>query len=57
MPGSAVGQPNVYELLMPLMVQKSRIAPAFDQMGLGIQYELPFNISELKQMNVLKDSN
>ena len=39
-----------YEVLKPIdNVTISEIAPAFEQVGGGIQYELPYNIKKLKE--------
>ena len=33
----------------------SEIAPAFEQVGGGIQYELPYNIKKLKKLGYIKE--
>ena len=33
----------------------SEIAPAFEQVGGGIQYELPYNIKKLKDLGYIKE--
>ena len=45
-----------YEVLKPIdNVTISEIAPAFEQVGGGIQYELPYNIKKLKELDYIKE--
>ena len=45
-----------YEVLKPIdNVTISEIAPAFEQVGGGIQYELPNNIKKLKELGYIKE--
>ena len=45
-----------YEVLKPIdNVTISEIAPAFEQVGGGIQYELPNNIKKLKKLGYIKE--
>ena len=52
-----IENPNAYhkyEVLKPIdNVTISEIAPAFEQVGGGIQYELPNNIKKLKELGIL----
>ena len=44
------------EVLKPIdNVTISEIAPAFEQVGGGIQYELPNNIKKLKELDYIKE--
>ena len=45
-----------YEVLKPINnVTISEIAPAFEQVGGGIQFELPYNIKKLKELGYIKE--
>jgi hypothetical protein len=54
-----IENPNAYhkyEVLKPIdNVTISEIAPAFEQVGGGIQYELPNNIKKLKELDYIKE--
>lgn len=54
-----IENPNAYhkyEVLKPIdNVTISEIAPAFEQVGGGIQYELPNNIKKLKKLGYIKE--
>ena len=54
-----IENPNAYhkyEVLKPIdNVTISEIAPAFEQVGGGIQYELPYNIKKLKKLGYIKE--
>ena len=54
-----IENPNAYhkyEVLKPIdNVTISEIAPAFEQVGGGIQYELPNNIKKLKELDCIKE--
>lgn len=54
-----IENPNAYhkyEVLKPIdNVTISEIAPAFEQVGGGIQYELPNNIKELEKLGYIKE--
>ena len=54
-----IENPNAYhkyEVLKPIdNVTISEIAPAFEQVGGGIQYELPSNIKKLKELDYIKE--
>lgn len=54
-----IENPNAYhkyEVLKPIdNVTISEIAPAFEQVGGGIQYELPNNIKKLKELYYIKE--
>ena len=54
-----IENPNAYhkyEVLKPIdNVTISEIAPAFEQVGGGIQYELPYNIKKLKELGYIKE--
>ncbi|MDR2002373.1 MAG: glycohydrolase toxin TNT-related protein, partial [Prevotella sp.] len=54
LPPNNSGAYNTYEILKPIPVMKSTIAPAFGQPGGGIQYKLPFTIKELKGIGYIK---
>lgn len=54
-----IENPNAYhkyEVLKPIdNVTISEIAPEFEQVGGGIQYELPNNIKKLKELDYIKE--
>nr|WP_311769433.1 TNT domain-containing protein [Parageobacillus thermoglucosidasius] len=45
---------NVYVVTKPIEVQAGRIAPWFDEPGLGIQYELNQSVKDLIEQGVLR---
>lgn len=45
-PGNS-GDHNVYQVVKPIPVVKSTIAPAFNQPGGGVQYQTPVNVNTL----------
>ena len=54
-----IENPNAYhryEVIKPIEnVTMSEIAPAFEQAGGGIQYELPYNIKKLRELGYIKE--
>jgi hypothetical protein len=44
---------NTYRVLQPIEVNAGNAAPAFDQSGLGTQYQLPFSVNDLIELKVL----
>jgi RHS repeat-associated protein len=45
---------NTYEVVKPIEVTSGKAAPAFDQLGLGIQYELPVSVGTLLKKGIIK---
>lgn len=43
-----------FEVIKPFPMRTSTIAPAFGQMGLGIQYQTPIGINYLKEFGYIK---
>lgn len=44
-----------YEILKPFEVQSGIVAPAFNQAGLGIQYELPVSAKFLIKREIIRE--
>jgi hypothetical protein len=53
-PGATARPYNVYEVVTPFEVQAGTVAPAFGQLGLGLQYELPDSVANLIEGGFLK---
>jgi len=53
-PGSTQKPYNAFEVTKPITVDGGTTAPAFGQIGLGTQYELPGSVSSLLKSGVLK---
>lgn len=43
-----------YEVVKPFEVEKSIIAPAFDDIGLGIQYRSPVSVDVLLKRGIIR---
>jgi RHS repeat-associated protein len=43
-----------FQVLKPFMLEMSKVAPAFDSPGLGIQYRMPVGINYLQQFGYIK---
>ncbi|HEX7661250.1 MAG TPA: TNT domain-containing protein [Pseudonocardiaceae bacterium] len=54
-PGSTDRPYHVYEVVKPFEVQSGRIAPAFDQIGGGIQFLLPLRIGTLLNSGIIRE--
>jgi len=51
---SATKPYHVYEVVKPFEIKYGPAAPAFNQIGLGMQYELPVSIEKLLERGVIK---
>ncbi|MBA8807746.1 glycohydrolase toxin TNT-related protein [Promicromonospora sukumoe] len=54
-PGSSSKPLTTYEVLKPFEVQSSQAAPAFCELGLGTQYELPTSVDKLVVKGILRE--
>lgn len=45
-PGTTAKPYNIYEVAQPIEVQSGKAAPWFNQVGGGVQYELPMSVSD-----------
>lgn len=52
--GTSETQRFMFEVIQPYPMEKSFIAPAFSQPGLGIQYRMPIPINYLEQLGYIK---
>ena len=53
LPPSNSGNYNIYQVLKPLPMQTSKIAPAFGKLGTGTQYLSPFSAEQLVEKGYL----
>ena len=55
LPPNNTGKYHIYEVIKPFEVERSTIAPAFGQIGLGTQYKTPVQIKVLVNRGILKE--
>lgn len=54
-PGTNTKPYTVYRVLKPIEVTTGRIAPAFGEIGLGVQHELPTSVARLLRHKFLEE--
>ena len=52
--GTDLSNYHQYEVIKPFEVEKSIIAPAFDNIGLGIQYRSPVSVDTLLKRGIIR---
>ena len=56
LPPGSVGKPlRTFEVLKPFEVEAGTVAPAFDQIGLGIQYKAPIDLKILLKRGIIRE--
>ena len=54
-PGSDAKPYHIYEVVKPIPVKTSTVAPAFGESGLGQQHELPLSVEKLTRHGILRE--